>query len=464
MTGFLRSMAGRVFIILVAGVLLATALTSWLAARDRAHTISQFREARLLDQAELFIVTLDAIPVEGRPAFLNTSSRFGLQAEMLAQMPAPASAKTTPPDAQISDDFVKNLDEQLGAEYTLVPLATTPAQCDAVRRRDSNRSAASNALCERFAVQLRDGSAVSLTVLPRRMSTLSQRGESPFYLVLFLISIGLLAWFVSRMATRPLKQLAQAAEDLGQDLERPPLQIQGATEIRQAALAFNAMQARIRDHIRQRTHMLAAITHDLQTPLTRLRLRMEKVRDEALRDKLIDDLAHTQVIVREGLELARSMDNGEPFQLLDLDSLLDSTCTDAADAGQAVELQGKANASIMARPAALRRCLTNLLDNAAKYGQQASVQVSREMRDNAPWIAIAVRDRGPGIPADQFERVFDPFYRMESSRSRDTGGTGLGLTIARNLARQHGGDIHLRNHPEGGLVATLLLPGTRKEG
>src|SRR5690606_5378099 len=163
-------------------------------------------------------------------------------------------------------------------------------------------------VCEGLMVQLQDGSAVQLIVPPLRPYTPPPRFQSPWYLALFLVIIGLLAWIVASMATRPLKRLAQAAESLGQDIDRPPLQVQGATEIRQAATAFNAMQGRLRDHIRQRTHMLAAITHDLQTPLTRLRLRLEKVKDEALRERLIEDLSHTQASVREGLDRARSMD------------------------------------------------------------------------------------------------------------------------------------------------------------
>lgn len=452
MVSFFRSMAGRVFVILVAGVLLATALTTWLAANDRQRTILQFRETRVLDQIDLFIATLDAIPQAGRPAFLNTGRRFGLQAEMLEVLPS------MQPGLDYSREFLENVSERLGPTFIVVPLMSSRPQCLDGMHPGRDDAPGMRGLCENMAVQLRDGSAVRLTVLPPRGFNPPRRGESPSYLVLFLLSIGALAWAVTRMATRPLNQLAQAAEDLGKDLDRAPLQVEGTTEIRQAAIAFNAMQARIRDHVRQRTQMLAAITHDLQTPLTRLRLRMEKVKDEDLRDKLIADLAHTQIIVREGLELARSMDSGEPFQLLDLDSLLDSVCTDAVDAGQSVVLDGHARVSIMARPVALRRCLTNLLDNAVKYGQYARVFVKHETHNHAPWIVITIRDGGPGIPMDQMEKVFEPFYRLESSRSRETGGTGLGLTIARNLARQHGGDIRLANHPQGGLEVTLLLP------
>lgn len=452
MMSFFRSMAGRVFIILVAGVLLSAALTYWLAANDRQRTIIQFRETRLVEQVELFIATLDAIPEAGRPAFLNTARRFGVYAELLEQVPPAA------PASKASNEFMESLNERLGPNFPVTPLISARPECLQPMHPARDDPPGMRGLCESFAVRLRDNSAVRLTVLPLRGFNPPRRGESPAYLVLFLLSIGIVAWIVTRMAIRPLNQLARAAEDLGKDLDRPPLQVEGTIETRQAAAAFNAMQARIRDHVKQRTQMLAAITHDLQTPLTRLRLRMEKVKDEALRDKLIEDLAHTQTIVREGLELARSLDSGEPFQMLDVDSLLDSVCTDAVDAGQTVTLQGKAEVSVTARPVALRRCLTNLLDNAVKYGQRAEVSIRRETRDNLPYVVITIRDHGPGIPPDEMERVFEPFYRIESSRSRETGGTGLGLTIARNLAHQHGGDIQLANHPEGGLVSTLLLP------
>jgi signal transduction histidine kinase len=253
---------------------------------------------------------------------------------------------------------------------------------------------------------------------------------------------------------RPLKQLAQAAKDLGNDINHPPLTLSGASEIRQASAAFNAMQARIRQHISQRTQMLAAITHDLQTPLTRLRLRLEKVADTELYDRLVGDLSAMQSMVKEGLDLARSMDSTEAMQALDLDSLLDSVCSDAADAGQKVSLSGQAAMALMARPIAMRRCLVNLIDNAVKYGQYAQVTVER-----IPGAArIRIRDGGPGIAPDQLAKVFEPFYRIETSRSRESGGTGLGLTIARNIAEQHGATVLLSNHVDGGLEVTLIVP------
>ena len=270
----------------------------------------------------------------------------------------------------------------------------------------------------------------------------------------FLISIAILAYLVTRMTMRPLKQLAQAAKDLGNDINHPPLALTGASEIRQASAAFNAMQARIRQHIFQRTQMLAAITHDLQTPLTRLRLRLEKVADSDLHERLVGDLSAMQSMVKEGLDLARSMDSTEAMQALDLDSLLDSVCSDAADAGQNVTLEGQAGMALMGRPIAMRRCLVNLIDNAVKYGQYAQVTVERLTGA----ARIRIRDGGPGIAPDQLAKVFEPFYRIETSRSRESGGTGLGLTIARNIAEQHGATVLLSNHVDGGLEVTLVVP------
>lgn len=455
MIAFFRSMSGRVFLILLLGILASAALTWWLAFGERQRTIGQFREARAVEQAEQFILTLDAIPAAGRSAFLATARRFGLRAEL-----APAAAVGAQPTVGPGNpgNLAGPLGERLGDEYHVVPLGPA-ADCPLPRGwRAETGGRPPQAACESIAVTLRDNSEVRLMLLPPRNPMPPPRIDFIPTITLFLLSIGLLAYVVARMTMRPLKQLAQAARDLGNDIDQPPLTQQGATEIRQATAAFNAMQSRIRQHIRQRTQMLAAITHDLQTPLTRLRLRLEKVDNESLREKLIEDLSATQSMVREGLELARSMDTAEPMQRLDLDSLLDSVCCDASDAGQRVTLEGKSRMSVMARPSALRRCLINLVDNAVKYGGFANVTVLRDAADGAPRARIRIQDGGPGIPADQLQKVFEPFYRIETSRSRDTGGTGLGLTIAHNIAEQHAGSLTLANLSQGGLEVTLILP------
>jgi signal transduction histidine kinase len=280
------------------------------------------------------------------------------------------------------------------------------------------------------------------------------RVHHPIVVVVFFACLLAIAYAVARASTRPLRDLAGAAARIGADVDCAPLPERGPAEVREAAAAFNAMQARIRRGIRERTYMLAAITHDLQTPVTRLRLRLEKVPDEELRAKLVADLNAMGETVREGLDLAQSLDAREPLQRVDLDSLLESACEDARDAGHDAQLHGRTGASILGAPNALRRCIVNLLDNAIAYGRYARVE-SAVAGDRA---VVRIRDGGPGIPEADLASVFDPFFRMESSRSRETGGTGLGLTIARNIAERYGGSIALRNHPEGGLEVTLEFP------
>jgi signal transduction histidine kinase len=309
-------------------------------------------------------------------------------------------------------------------------------------------------------VRLHDQSQVALSIQPPRNIMPPPRTEPGYTLLLFVASIGVLAYFVAQMTMRPLAKLAQAASNLGRDINAAPLELKGSTEIVQASSAFNAMQAKIRQHITQRTQMLAAITHDLQTPLTRLRLRLEKVKDDDLREKLISDLVGMQDMVREGLELARSVDSAETMKSIDIDSLLDSICSDAVDAGQAVQLQGQVALSIHARPLGLRRCIVNLIDNAVKYGHYAHVTISATPLA----VQIRIRDGGQGIPEEHLQRVFEPFFRLETSRSRQSGGTGLGLTIARNVVLQHGGELSLHNHAQGGLEVCVSLPRQSGQG
>ncbi len=276
----------------------------------------------------------------------------------------------------------------------------------------------------------------------------------PLILAIFVASTLALAYIVARLSMAPLRELASAATRLGRNIDTEPLPERGPSEVREAAVAFNTMQKRIQRDVRERTYMLAAITHDLQTPLTRLRLRLEKVQDDELRGRLIDDLASMRETVGEGLDLARSIDLHDALRRIDIDSLLESLCADAQDAGHDVTLKGATHASVLGVPNALRRCMMNLLDNALAYGTYARVSSATEGRR----AIVRIRDGGPGIAEECLHAAFDPFFRIESSRSRETGGTGIGLTIARNIVERHGGVIALRNHPDGGLEATIELP------
>ncbi|MFA9217158.1 MAG: ATP-binding protein [Sphingomonadaceae bacterium] len=446
MRAFLGSMTGRVFLVLLLGIVASAALTQWLAVTERTRQMERYRDFHALERAEQLITTADVVPAASRATYMKVASRGSVRLEPNDSVIGSALPPT---------DFSAALQLRLGHGFKLGPLAERPAACDRPRQTTSIFAPTQwRGTCETMLVQVRDGELLKLSVLPPRPPPAGGGHSELLTMLPFLISIAFLAYLVTRMTMRPLKQLAQAAKDLGNDINHPPLALSGAAEIRQASAAFNAMQARIRQHIFQRTQMLAAITHDLQTPLTRLRLRLEKVADPELQTKLIDDLSAMQQMVKEGLDLARSMDTTETMQALDLDSLLDSVCCDAADSGQPVELKGRAAMALMGRPLAIRRCLVNLIDNAVKYGHYAHVSVERMVGA----ARIRIRDGGPGIAQDQMARVFEPFYRIETSRSRESGGTGLGLTIARNIAEQHGASVMLSNHVDGGLEVTLVVP------
>ncbi len=448
MKDFLGSMTGRVFFTLLLGTVTSAVVTQQLAENERQRVIEDFRDLHALERAEQLITAAETVPASARMAYLTAANRPGIRLEEINDR-LPLAPKPS--------EFAQALAARMGRGYRVDSIAARPAICDAPRVESTLLGKSKSywkGVCEALNVHLRDGAQLRLQVLPPPPSGISHKFDYRMIVVLFLLSMAALAYVVARMTTRPLKQLAQAAMDLGNDINHPPLKLGGASEIRQASAAFNAMQARIRQYIFQRTQMLAAITHDLQTPLTRMRLRLEKVTDRELQERLVDDLSAMQAMVREGLDLARSTDTSETMQPLDLDSLLASVCCDATDAGQQVEVQGSAGMALMGRPMALRRCLVNLIDNAVKYGQQAVVKVD----GGAGAARIRIRDRGPGLATGELARVFEPFYRVESSRSRQSGGTGLGLTIARNIAEQHGGSIALANHPDGGLEATLVLP------
>ncbi len=256
-----------------------------------------------------------------------------------------------------------------------------------------------------------------------------------------------------RGLTRPLAQIAGAAQALGRDLDHPPLPEDGSTELAATARAFNRMQERLQGYLRDRERLFSAISHDLKTPITRLRLRAELLDDAALRAKFVRDLAELDLMVKGALQSVKDTDIHENPEPVDVAALLAAMREDLLLRGAVLEVRGSA-APIRARPLALKRCLTNLVDNAVFYGERAEVR----LEDGAEALAVRIRDRGPGIPEDKLEAVFEPFVRLEPSRNRNTGGTGLGLGIARHIARAHGGELSLHNHPGGGLEARLVLP------
>lgn len=451
------TMAGRVFAILAAGIVASALLSFWLADRDRQSTLRQVRGLHAVERVAQLVLTLEALPPDDRVHALAGAAAAGFRVQY------PASTRNNPPSAEPDDIVTEALARRLGANRN-IQVNRWPCPEPEARQRPDERGDRSERgyrprveVCRSVFLHLSDGTPLQLNLrAPPPPPSLTDQPGALLWLATFAASIGLLAWLVARMATRPLRQLAAAANELGRQMERPPLPTTGPAEVREAAAAFNSMQERIRHYVQERMRMLAAITHDLQTPMTRLRLRLEKVQDEPLRSRLIGDLASMQAMVKEGLDLVRSLDAPLPLAPLDLRSLLDSLCQDAVEAGQETTLEDDAVGPILIQgnAIALRRCLGNLLDNAVKYGNRAHVRI----RPEAGRVHVFVRDEGPGIPEDQLAAVFEPFARLENSRSRDTGGTGLGLTIAREIARRHGGALTLSNLVEGGLEAALELP------
>ncbi len=302
-------------------------------------------------------------------------------------------------------------------------------------------------------VALRDGTVVTFDslVAPQAAEMPLRLGLTLLVLLATVVTLSLVA---VRWVTGPLSALASAAEKLGEDIHRPPLPETGPTEARRAARAFNTMQQRLSRFIADRTRILTAMSHDLKTPITRMRLRAEMLEDHALRAKFAQDLQDMESMVTQTLDFMRDASAGETVRRMDFMALLESLQTDYQDMGNRVEVEGRIAQPFSGRPLALRRCLTNLLDNAIRYGKRATLRAE----EAADQVTIRVLDQGPGIPEEEFEHAFEPFVRGESSRSRETGGTGLGLGIARNIARAHGGDLVLQNRPGGGLEAILTLP------
>ena len=308
-----------------------------------------------------------------------------------------------------------------------------------------------------FLVTIRLGDGTWLNLLAAYVENIDFwpfRSISILATMIFLIA-GLSIWAIARL-TSPFQVFAAAATRLGTDVNASPIPEQGPEDVRGAIRAFNDMQIRLQRFIEDRTQMLAAVSHDLRTPVTRLRLRAEYIASRSQRAKFLVDLEEMENMITGILSFAKDDANSEPTVNVDLRSILHSLCDDLSDRGFKVSFDEEGRLPYFCRPLSMRRCFNNLLDNALKYGERADVSIEV----SATTILVHIDDRGPGIPKVLREEAFRPFNRLEKSRNRETGGSGLGLTVARTLARGHGGDVFLSEAPGGGLRATVVLPHT----
>ncbi|WP_233523305.1 sensor histidine kinase [Dyella solisilvae] len=422
-------MASRLYLIILAGLLLAQGLSLALLLYERYQSTVQAMYNTVEHDVATSVTVLDRLPAAERPDWLARLRRDNYRYLLGEGRPG------VPLVSERSREVTRRIAMELGPAFHVhgQTVSTRP---------------------ELYQVHftLSDGSPLTLEVTPHLTPVAAWL---PVMLALQLLLLLLCTWLAVRLATRPLTQLAQAAEAMTPTADGPRMSEDGPTEVAQAATAFNTMQDRIARHLKERLHILASISHDLQTPITRMRLRAELLDEGEERQKLLGDLRAMEQLVREGVAYARSAHGGAEAPVrLDVDAFLESLVFDYQDIGQPVTLAGSVGGTAMVRRQALQRVVGNLVDNAIKYGGSAEISA---WRDGQGELSIAVADRGPGIPEEELDAVLQPFYRLEASRNRDTGGSGLGLAIAAQLARAIGGSLTLANREGGGLCATIAL-------
>jgi protein-histidine pros-kinase len=428
-----RSLFSRLMLIWLIGIFLVLAISIAIFVNEREHVIFRGIAQEIASSADI----IDQIAPEERARSLGSHGRLRLR--LLRELPD--HIQPLPDDNPLLATLRETMPDRQATLY--------------VRRRDDDNRA-TEYLPAVAGVRLSDGAFLTARLPAKPLSSFTYARHSAVLsaLLALIAGISFLTWVCVRIATRPLSRLTAAARALGEDPERAPLTLAGPTEVVQVAEAFNQMQQRLADHIHERTRILAAISHDLQTPITRLRLRAEMIDSEDLKTRIQSDLDAMQSLIREGLDYARSMEVTAPAQPIDLPALLAALCGDATDMGWQVTMTGQAATPFPGQALALRRALWNLIENGVKFGGAVDITLT----ETPEAYRIVTRDHGPGLPPEERERVFEPFYRTETSRNRATGGTGLGLAITRNLLHVQRGGVTLDNHPEGGLVATVTLP------
>ncbi len=405
-----RTLASRLALIFFTGLVLAYGLSFGLQAYERYISSRSMMLSNLEQDVATSVAILDRLPAAERAAWLPRLERRTYRYRLDQGLAGEAMPSSDPPMAAAS--IVKAIGSDYRLTFLEIPGPNAHFQAH---------------------LNLADGAPLTIDVTPAPVPVARWL---PVVLLIQLAVLLLCTWLAVRLAIGPLTRLARAVDNLDPDQPGVQLDESGPREVRYAAVAFNALQARIAAHLKERMQLLAAISHDLQTPITRMKLRVEVMDEGVERDKFWSDLDEMEHLVREGVAYARSMDSStEATCRVNLDAFLDSLVFDYQDSGAQVERHGSSGTLLETRPHALRRVLVNLVDNALKFAGAAELQVSRE----GSTTIIRVLDNGPGIPGDELDEVLKPFYRVEGSRNRSTGGTGLGLAIAHQLIQAMGG-------------------------
>lgn len=463
-----NSIAGWIILVVITGLVASQAFAIAIHYDSRREAQTILENVRIAERVVTLTRLISLISAEQRPDIVRSVSRPTLivtwEPNSAVDADEPRNLKT-----QLLTDVIAERQENLGLRDIEVDYIDAPLQLsigsDVIGSllADSSqelRGTLRQALEQQLpgptfviSLQLADATWLNFAAADRATVPVWSFQSVALIGVMLVAVIGLSVLGIRRL-TAPLRTLALAAERLGRDVNATPLPEEGAADVRQALRAFNNMQARIQRFIEDRTRMIAAISHDLRTPITRLRLRAEFIEDSEQQAKMLADLGDMETMIRSTLSFAREEANPEARQDVDLIALLQSVCEDLPTVTLTVAPADTATLRVGGQPVALRRGLGNLIDNAMKYGERPQVCLSI----GTDSITVTVDDDGPGLPEEELERVFKPFYRVEQSRSRETGGTGLGLSVARTVFRAHGGDVVLTNRPEGGLRATVTLP------
>jgi len=456
-----RSLFGQIVLALVAGIVVAQLAGAWLLLDDRSRFGDRLRREYAAQRIAGIITVLDAAPAEERPRLVRALSvpptRLTLDESWQA-----TGAEPGPEASAFLQRVARELERPLPLQvlsFRHVPRperrpGREPERMERMERLERHaRHDGPLLLLAVTQARLGDG-----TVVTFRHSLPQPPSDWPLRLLgllaLLAAVVALLSGWAVRRLTRPLASLADAADGLARNLDQQPLAEKGPQEVQRAARSFNAMQRALKAYLETRAQALAGVSHDLRLPLTRLRLRLEQLPEGESRSAMQRDIEEMDAMVGGTLDYLRAGSDTEQTVKLNLNALVEGLAEDAEAAGAKVSLHGTAM-PVAARPQALRRCLVNLIDNACRYG---GGEVDVTLRDGTASVEIRIEDRGPGIPAAERERVFEPYVRLEASRARHTGGTGLGLAIARAVARAHGGEVRLEAREGGGMAAILTLP------
>jgi len=443
-----RTLAGRLVALALLAVATAQLVVWWVFVDERHWALARLRRERIVEQLVPAVRLLAATRPDEHEAVIRALATPSL---VLAIDRQPIVTE----EANVRHPLARRLARELGTQPrgVRIELATREGRFAAEEEEDEGKPWRRPRVIAAVSIALPDGRWLNArSVPPAPVPALAR----PYVAMLAILAVLLVAAVSlgTRRATRPLAGLAEAAERLGRGEPVAPLPETGPEEVRRAVAAFNRMQERLSRFIADRTRLLAALGHDLRTPITSLRLRAELLDDEEAKQRIVETLDEMQRMVESTLAFAREEAQAEPVREIDLAALVEGTVEDLSELGLEVRLVASEPVVARIRSAAVRRALRNLIENAVRYGKRARVGLVREGEE----AVVRVDDDGPGIPVDKLEEVFEPFVRLDPSRSSETGGVGLGLAIARGIARAHGGDVSLVNRPEGGLRACLRIP------